>query len=86
MHSVRDEFLFYMDGRARGLWMVGPEVGRFSGGLANRADSVCAENVDKTWKFADVSGWRADPDLKVECDLVEPGRPQMHCTGLSSIQ
>lgn len=54
--------------------MVGPRVGKFSGGLANRADSVCVEDVDRPWKFADVSGWKADPDLKVSCATVEPGK------------
>ena len=39
VHEARDEFLFYMAGRSRGLWMIGPEVGQFSGGLANRADN-----------------------------------------------
>ena len=45
VHSARREFLFYVDGRARGLWMVGPEVGRFSGGLANRGDEQGCNSI-----------------------------------------
>ena len=40
LHQDEPEYLFYMGGRSRGLWMIGPEVGTFSGGLANRADRV----------------------------------------------
>ena len=29
LHSDVDEYIFYMGGRARGLWMVGPSVGTF---------------------------------------------------------
>ena len=39
-HEERDEFLFYLTSRNRGLWMVGPEVGQFNGGLANKGDQV----------------------------------------------
>ncbi len=67
VHSQRKEFLFYVPGRARGLWMVGPRVGRFSGGLANRGDDVCVDEVERKWKFADVDGWVTDPDLAVKC-------------------
>jgi hypothetical protein len=37
--------------------MVGPEVGTFSGGLANRADKTCVEEADTVWKFADGTRW-----------------------------
>jgi len=29
LHQEIDEYLFYMGGRTRGLWMIGPEVGFF---------------------------------------------------------
>ena len=29
LHTDVDEYLFYMGGRARGLWMVGPTIGTF---------------------------------------------------------
>ena len=29
LHQEIDEYLFYMGGRSRGLWMIGPEVGFF---------------------------------------------------------
>jgi len=48
--------------------MVGPEVGRFSGGLANRGDSDCVTDVKQVWKFADGSGWTKDPLLKARCE------------------
>ena len=63
-----------MGGRARGLWMVGPEVGTFSGGLANRADKTCVEEVDSVWKFADGTSWVKDPLLKVSCEKDFTGR------------
>ena len=66
-HETRDEYLFYMPGRTRGLWMVGPEIGKFSGGLANRDDEICPENIDRNWKFADGKGWVVDPDVNVKC-------------------
>ena len=40
--------------------MIGPEIGKFSGGLANRDDEVCPENINKNWKFADGKGWVVD--------------------------
>ncbi len=67
VHALRREHLFYVPGRARGLWMVGPEVGRFSGGLANRGDELCVDQVERRWKFADVGGWVTDPGLRVRC-------------------
>ena len=73
VHADRGEFLFYIAGRARGLWMVGPEVGRISGGLANRGDEVCVEGVTRDWKYADVSGWKTDGELRVECVNVTAG-------------
>jgi hypothetical protein len=63
-----------MGGRARGLWMIGPEVGTFSGGLANRADKICVEQVDSVWKFADGTSWVKDPLLKVQCEKDFTGR------------
>ena len=67
LHSEVDEYLFYMGGRTRGLWMVGPTVGTFSGGLASRGDSRCVEQIKNMWKFADGSGWSKDPYLKATC-------------------
>ena len=29
LHTDVDEYLFYMGGRTRGLWMVGPTIGTF---------------------------------------------------------
>ena len=48
--------------------MIGPEVGRFSGGLANRGDDICVDKVNRQWKYADVTGWKADPELTVTCN------------------
>jgi hypothetical protein len=67
-HLDIKEYLFYMGGRSRGLWMVGPEIGLFSGGLANRGDSQCAEDLRQSWKFADGTGWTSDPDLRANCE------------------
>ena len=74
LHQEEPEYLFYMGGRARGLWMIGPEVGTFSGGLANRADKTCVEDVDSVWKFADGTSWIKDPLLKVQCEKDFTGR------------
>jgi hypothetical protein len=54
--------------------MVGPEVGKFSGGLANRGDEECPNELTRQWKYADVSGWRADPGLTIKCTDVKPGK------------
>ena len=74
LHQEVDEYLFYMGGRSRGLWMIGPEVGFFSGGLANRGDSQCVEDVRQSWKFADGKGWSKDPFLKARCEKDPSGR------------
>ncbi len=74
LHSEVDEYLFYMGGRSRGLWMVGPEVGLFSGGLANRGDTICIEDVRSEWKYADGSGWSKDPLLKAKCAKDSAGK------------
>lgn len=68
LHQEIDEYLFYMGGRTRGLWMIGPEVGFFSGGLANRADTKCVENIRQSWKYADGTGWSKDPFVKAKCE------------------
>jgi len=68
LHTDIDEYLFYLGGRSRGLWMVGPTVGTFSGGLANRGNSICIEDVKAEWKFADGSGWSGDPLLEAKCE------------------
>ena len=73
-HHARQEFLFYVDGRSRGLWMVGPEVGRFSGGLANRGDEECPDRLRNDWKYADVTGWQSDAGVKVQCKDVGTGK------------
>ena len=74
LHQDIDEYMFYMGGRSRGLWMIGPEVGFFSGGLANRGDTQCVEDVRKPWKFADGKGWSKDPFLKARCEKDESGK------------
>ena len=72
--------------------MIGPEVGFFSGGLANRGDSQCVEDVRQTWKFADGKGWSKDPFLKARCEKDPSGRkilsmttPQMISKGISKL-
>ena len=56
-----------MPGRTRGLWMIGPEIGKFSGGLANREDNVCPEKIERDWKFADGKGWVVDSEVTLKC-------------------
>ena len=58
--------------------MVGPEVGRFSGGLANRGDTQCVEDVKQVWKFADGSGWTMDPLLQAQCEKDQSGKRKCH--------
>jgi len=67
-HEEREEFLFYLTSRNRGLWMVGPSVGQFNGGLANRGDPVCAEHTPTgQWKYTDGQSWHRDSSLKITC-------------------
>merc|ERR1719334_912772 len=50
----KDEFLFYLQSKNKGLWMVGPQAGQFNGGLAHRGDNHCVENVvQNQWKYTD---------------------------------
>ena len=46
----------------------------FSGGLANRGDSKCVEDVKSDWKFADGSGWSKDPLLEASCEKDQSGK------------
>ena len=63
-HADREEFLFYLQSRNKGLWMVGPKVAQFNGGLAHRGDGQCVEDVEKgQWKYTDGSAWHVDPQL-----------------------
>ena len=62
-----------MPGRSRGLWMIGPEIGKFSGGLANRDDNICPENINVDWKFADGKGWVVDSLIDLQCSENESG-------------
>jgi hypothetical protein len=67
-YEEREEFLFYLTSRNRGLWMVGPRVGQFNGGLANRGDPVCAEDTPTgQWKYTDGQSWHRDSSLKITC-------------------
>merc|ERR1719481_166230 len=64
----REEFLFYLTSRNRGLWMVGPEIGQFNGGLANRGDPTCAEDTPAgEWKYTDGESWTLDANITVTC-------------------
>merc|ERR1712061_126751 len=64
----REEFLFYLTSRNRGLCMIGPSVGQFNGGLANRGDPVCAEDTPVgQWKYTDGQSWHRDSSLKITC-------------------
>ena len=62
-----------MPGRSRGLWMIGPEIGKFSGGLANRGDEACPENLRRSWKFANGRGWVVDSKVNITCINSESG-------------
>ena len=67
-HEDREEYLFYLMSRNKGLWMVGPKVNQFNGGLAHRGDTFCAEDVlAGEWKFTDGKAWHVDPSLNVTC-------------------
>ena len=46
----------------------------FSGGLANRGDSECVEDIKSDWKFADGSGWSKDPLLEASCEKDQSGK------------
>jgi len=64
----REEYLFYLMSRNKGLWMVGPKAGQFNGGLAHRGDTLCVEDVaQEQWKYTDGSAWHVDPLLTVSC-------------------
>ena len=67
-HHDMDQFLYYLQSRSKGLWMVGPQVGQFDGGLASPADPECVENIpDGGWRYTDGSAWHRDPQVRVMC-------------------
>ena len=67
-NTEREEFLFYLQSKNKGLWMVGPTAGQFNGGLAHRGDTYCVEDVPvNQWKYTDGSAWHVDPLLRVSC-------------------
>eukprot|EP00092_Neocalanus_flemingeri_P035239 GFUD01038343.1.p1 GENE.GFUD01038343.1~~GFUD01038343.1.p1 ORF type:complete len:1287 (+),score=506.35 GFUD01038343.1:270-4130(+) len=64
----KEEYLFYLQSKKKGLWMVGPTAGQFNGGLAHRGDTYCVEDVSSNqWKYTDGSAWHVDPSLRVSC-------------------
>ena len=65
-----DSYLFYQAGivTGQGLWMAGPSLGQFSGGLASVDNSLCVEQVSSApWRYADGQAWRPDSGLVVTC-------------------
>ena len=46
----------------------------FSGGLANRGNSKCIEDVKAEWKFADGTKWTGDPLLEAKCEKDQSGK------------
>ena len=83
-HTDREEFLFYLMSRNKGLWMVGPKAAQFNGGLAHRGDATCVEDVaEEQWKYTDGSAWHVDPLLSVSC-LDKKSKPQ--CTYSDGVQ
>jgi len=67
-HQERAEFLFYLQSRSKGLWMIGPNVGQFDGGLASPADPHCVEDIPTgAWRYTDGSAWYKDSQLSVLC-------------------
>jgi len=80
----REEFLFYLRRKTKGLWMVGPKVAEFNGGLAHRGDTICAEDVaEQQWKYTDGSAWHVDPLLTITC-LDKKATPK--CTYSDGVQ
>jgi hypothetical protein len=37
-HVAKEEFVFFLTSKARGLWMVGPKPGHYNGGLAHKGE------------------------------------------------
>ena len=79
-HEERDEFLFYLTSRNRGLWMVGPSVGQFNGGLANRGDPVSEPEYTSIVEYLtivmDPGVCRGHPERAMEVHgrtILEPG-------------
>eukprot|EP00092_Neocalanus_flemingeri_P080117 GFUD01099904.1.p1 GENE.GFUD01099904.1~~GFUD01099904.1.p1 ORF type:complete len:1109 (+),score=396.10 GFUD01099904.1:107-3433(+) len=67
--SAKKEFLFYLQSRGAGLWMVGPEVGQFNGGLANKGDTYCPEDLPANkWKYTDGSAWHVENQMSITCE------------------
>ena len=68
-HQNREQFLFFLQSKSVGLWMVGPQVGEYDGGLAIPADDNCVEDVPVGgWRYTDGSAWYQDSLLRLTCD------------------
>eukprot|EP00088_Acartia_fossae_P036367 TRINITY_DN3756_c0_g1_i6.p1 TRINITY_DN3756_c0_g1~~TRINITY_DN3756_c0_g1_i6.p1 ORF type:complete len:1426 (+),score=431.11 TRINITY_DN3756_c0_g1_i6:319-4596(+) len=84
-HIDREEYLFYLMSRNKGLWMVGPKVNQFNGGLAHRGDKQCVEDVVAgEWKYTDGKAWHVDPTLKLTC--LDRQVAKVECTYRDGVQ
>jgi len=81
----REEYLFYLMSKNKGLWMVGPKVNQFNGGLAHRGDTLCAEDVAPgEWKYTDGKAWHVDPTLNLTC--IDRQSADVECTYRDGVQ
>jgi hypothetical protein len=81
----REEYLFYLMSKNKGLWMVGPKVNQFNGGLAHRGDTLCAEDVKAgDWKYTDGKAWHVDPTLNLTC--IDRQAVDVECTYRDGVQ
>lgn len=65
-HEEQDEFLFYTT-QAGGKWIVGPEVGKVSGGMFASDFALRPEFIVQTWVVFAGRYFGNDPGVKLKC-------------------
>lgn len=65
-HEGQDEFLYYTT-EAGGKWIVGPEVGKFNGGLFVSDFALRPEFIVQSWELFAGRYFVNDPGVKLKC-------------------
>merc|ERR1719402_324355 len=65
--STGPNFIFYLS--SEGMWMVGHSVGQNYGGIRNKEDSTCPQDMVRNWEYwMDwTEEWQEDSDLEAKC-------------------
>ncbi|TRY79651.1 hypothetical protein TCAL_06582 [Tigriopus californicus] len=70
-----DQFMYYLE--SQGIWMVGETVGQDLGGILNRGDSQCPEDLTPEWEYwsTGFEEWDNDWGMAATCQNGGPTQP-----------